>query len=697
MNGDTAAAAAWRWAEALGAWAWRASWQGAALAAVVALLLWAVGRRIPPGWRFALWGLVLLRLAMPAIVAVDLGRSEKQVARGDKVIISARSTPPRIALPRDRTPDWEEGEVASIVQADARLAPPAVANGSQLRPIATVIAAWQASRRYVIVAWLAGVFFLGIRIAWSSLRLSRSVRRMPLVADARLSEMLDACCHELGIRHPPLARQLPIGGGAPALVGFRRPTVLLPPHLLAQMPDEELHLILMHELAHVKRRDVLVNWLGTLVAVLHWPNPAAWAVLWRMRAERELACDELVLRWQGGSGEAYARTIVGLVEAMSSAVTSGATGGRVPAGALTVPAGAVGILEGKAQIQRRLLMIAKFDATTGRRWPAVAATVTLLVGALALSGATRAADPPDGSATPATPPAPVTKPKPERTTKTVESKTTVTPVIPSPVGPASDPAAGAPAANGAPTAPGTPGLPGFARPGSIHVGGGTFDPTPASPEDDAANARTAEKLRKPIGKVDFNEVALRDVVDFLRDVTGVDILVQWNAIDEVGVPRDVPITLHLREPMPADGVMTMIFKSASLPLRYEVEKGVVVIGPSAARGAVITRVYDVSDLVAQTLVPPPPGSFPGGGGGGLGGGEGAQPPSPTDVDQLMKLITSTASPETWRDAGGDIGAIAFFKNKLVIKTTEPIHKEVSNLLEMLREKPPTKAKDKAGH
>ena len=45
MNGETA----WRLAESLAAWAWRASWHGAVLAVVVALLLWAVGRRISPG------------------------------------------------------------------------------------------------------------------------------------------------------------------------------------------------------------------------------------------------------------------------------------------------------------------------------------------------------------------------------------------------------------------------------------------------------------------------------------------------------------------------------------------------------------------------------------------------------------------------------------------------------------------------
>ena len=55
----------------LSAWAWRASWEGAALAGIVAIILWLLGRRIAPAWRFALWGLVLIRLAMPAMVGVN--------------------------------------------------------------------------------------------------------------------------------------------------------------------------------------------------------------------------------------------------------------------------------------------------------------------------------------------------------------------------------------------------------------------------------------------------------------------------------------------------------------------------------------------------------------------------------------------------------------------------------------------------
>src|SRR5438445_9552318 len=76
MNGE----AAWRLAEALATWAWRASWEGAALARLVGVVLALVGPNLSRGWRFGLWALVLVRLAMPAVVEVASGSSTRQQA-----------------------------------------------------------------------------------------------------------------------------------------------------------------------------------------------------------------------------------------------------------------------------------------------------------------------------------------------------------------------------------------------------------------------------------------------------------------------------------------------------------------------------------------------------------------------------------------------------------------------------------------
>jgi len=669
MNGE----AVWRYAETLGAWAWRASWQGAALAAIVALVLWLAGRKISPAWRFGLWGLVLLRLAMPTVVAWEQSERPAPVREQKQV---AHVTAERPAWPHVAPAPLRDSNVALPPVIDkTKIEPRAPRHVETTKPHRDLAALWRVARWYAIAGWLLGIALLAARVAWLNLRLARAVGRMPAISDNRVSELLRNCCDELRIARLPELRQMP-GAGAPALVGCRRPTILLPVGVLEGLGDEELRLILMHELAHVKRRDVLVNWLATLVALLHWPNPAVWGVLWRMRVEREMACDEMVMR--AGRGAAYGRTIVRLAETLSLSLT--------PAGAhVAVPAGAVGILEGKAELQRRLLMIARFDAKR-RRTPVLALGFGLLLGAVALSGATRAADP-NEKTTPATPTAAQsTKSRP--TAKATDPNKRAT----GQEGPAGSPAG---AVQLDPRiGVGAPALPG-AIPGAGGIGAAPTPPTGAtrstmspatvtlSPEEEKANARTAAKLKKPLSAVKFEGQALADVVDLLRDTVGVDILVEWPALEQMGVTRDNPVTLQLHDPTPVDAVLPLMFRAMGVDVQYEIDKGVVVIGPGNRRPALVVRVYDVGDLLSKGASA---------GGGVPGDPAGGQPwGGSSDAAQLTHLIMATVSPDSWQESGGG-NTMTVFKNKLVVKAPEPEQKEIVSLLEMLTDKPATPAR-----
>ena len=66
--------------------------------------------------------------------------------------------------------------------------------------------------------------------------------------------------------------------------------------MLEQLSDQELRLVVRDELVHVQRLDVLQNWLLILLQALHWFNPLVWLALRRMRSDRELVCDAVVLR-----------------------------------------------------------------------------------------------------------------------------------------------------------------------------------------------------------------------------------------------------------------------------------------------------------------------------------------------------------------------------------------------------------------
>ena len=76
--------------------------------------------------------------------------------------------------------------------------------------------------------------------------------------------------------------------------GTRRPAVLLPQGA-ERWPTSRLEAVLLHELAHVRRRDCLTQLMAEVAVALHWVNPLAWVAAHRLRVEREHACDDQAL------------------------------------------------------------------------------------------------------------------------------------------------------------------------------------------------------------------------------------------------------------------------------------------------------------------------------------------------------------------------------------------------------------------
>ncbi len=85
----------------------------------------------------------------------------------------------------------------------------------------------------------------------------------------------------------------------PTVIGFFRPVILAPIGLLTGFPPDQIELILIHELAHIRRYDYLVNLLQSLVEDLLFYHPAVWWVSGIARAERENCCDDVVLSAEG--------------------------------------------------------------------------------------------------------------------------------------------------------------------------------------------------------------------------------------------------------------------------------------------------------------------------------------------------------------------------------------------------------------
>ena len=183
---------------------------------------------------------------------------------------------------------------------------------SNLRaPELTLSSAW-AVRLFIVWAAIAGGLL--VRLAWSLAHVHRLRRQ---------------CCEISGSSHPALVNVLQEFSRArgfrstklfiseqvrvPTALGFFRPAVVLPPWALRELSDDELRVIVLHELAHLRRWDDWTNLAQKLVKALFFFHPAVWWIDSRLALEREIACDDMVLE-QTANAKTYAASLISVAE-----------------------------------------------------------------------------------------------------------------------------------------------------------------------------------------------------------------------------------------------------------------------------------------------------------------------------------------------------------------------------------------------
>jgi beta-lactamase regulating signal transducer with metallopeptidase domain len=357
-------------------WLLERSWQAAVLVGCVLALQWLLRRQLTNRWRSALWWVVLARLILP--VGPESACSLFNCFRAVPTAAWVTPQPKPAPLPPAAIVPPLNGSSSAAPSIPAVEPRPNVEPSRAPRPANKAAAAARRPARMsprelvllgVGACWLTGVLVFGACGAMQVEQFKRRLARTATPADSRLREVFARCQEESGLR-----RAIEIweteAVNSPALFGVFRLRLLLPRGMAQQFDGEELRFIFLHELAHVRRGDLWLNWLVTGLQVAHWFNPVIWLGFARLRADRELACDELALRQTGeAAAEAYGNTIIKLLE-----------GWHRPA----MP-GLVGILEDKQQMRRRILRIASFRKAS--QWSALAALLVLALGVLALTDA----------------------------------------------------------------------------------------------------------------------------------------------------------------------------------------------------------------------------------------------------------------------------------------------------------------------
>ncbi|MCR8846395.1 M48 family metalloprotease [Paenibacillus sp. SC116] len=162
--------------------------------------------------------------------------------------------------------------------------------------------------------WLSGVTVFTSFFVFANVRIYRLIYKQPVITDAQLVGTLEQCKQKMSIsRNIPLvlSENLP----SPALFGFIRPRIILNQAVIDSLSSAQLPFVFLHELAHLKRKDVLVNACMYAMLILHWFNPILWYAYKRMREDQEMACDSLALSYiQEEQKFEYGHTIISLLQ-----------------------------------------------------------------------------------------------------------------------------------------------------------------------------------------------------------------------------------------------------------------------------------------------------------------------------------------------------------------------------------------------
>ena len=276
-------------------------WQ-ATLFSLLALAAAFSLRRAPARARYFAWLVALLKFALPSFflfflasqAGVDLSSVSLRDARPESSaidvspLLSPVTSPAQFVRPEE--PDATESAASVAAPSETESA----AGGFGLTGVAFCL-------------WLAGCALLALSWLRKSHALAASIRKGREVNTGREADALRRVKSNFGVSRD-VRLVLTTAVSEPGVWGVLRPVVVLPDGVAERLDDAELETVFMHELAHVKRWDNLAGNFQRALCCLFWFHPVVWFINRQLLAEREQACDDMVVR-RGGSSEVYANGI----------------------------------------------------------------------------------------------------------------------------------------------------------------------------------------------------------------------------------------------------------------------------------------------------------------------------------------------------------------------------------------------------
>ncbi len=210
---------------------------------------------------------------------------------------------------------------------------------------------------------------------------------------------------------------------------------------------------------------------------------------------------------------------------------------------------------------------------------------------------------------------------------------------------------------------------------------------------------TLKVLNQRMPEVRFQDQPFEQVIEWLAEFMDMNIVVRWQQLEDYGVPRDTPISMQVRN-LRMSQVLWLLLNEAAGPdlvLAYRASGNLLIISTEEDLGReMVTKVYDVADMLLTTPSTPRPdfqqqnqglGQQGGGGGQSVFGTQNQQQQqdqnelaNDVQLENIVNVIQSTVEPDSWAANGAGKGTIQTYKTLLIIRNTLLVHQQIGGYL-----------------
>jgi len=348
--------------------------QSSVLILVLLLINLILRRRVRATFRYWIWMVVLVKLVLPpslwSPVSIGTWFGEEietstiamyeavEAQRTESDAIPARYSR---TTPSPQTDAWVDDLLSNRIERPMPIAgnegvepqPPQQGRETQTKAEATAPPIKTTDAQPAIVASPSNIHWQGfVLLAWAGVAIAlllllgqRALFVKDLIAQAHnapaaLQRALDDARIQMGVKRKVRLKVSP-NALSPAVCGLFIPTVLIPQNIPARLSPQDLQAVLLHELAHVRRGDLWVNLLQTLLQIVYFYNPFFWLANTMIRRVREKAVDETVLVAMGETARHYPETLLSVAKLAFT---------RRPALSLRL----IGVVESKGTLRSRI-------------------------------------------------------------------------------------------------------------------------------------------------------------------------------------------------------------------------------------------------------------------------------------------------------------------------------------------------------